>query len=64
MVATDPEIEHTVSYFPVTSDADSVFFVVERATGAINVGQLIDADPLPSHISFTFGVIPFHMHFN
>ena len=57
VVANDPEPEHTITYFPVTSDPQSVFFVVERLTGAINVGQPIDADPLPSHTVFTFGVI-------
>lgn len=57
VMATDPETEHTITYFPVTSDAHSAFFFVGRTDGVITLAQAVDYDPPANHREFSFGVI-------
>ena len=57
VIATDPEAEHTITYFPVTSDAESSFFSVGRTDGIIRLAQEVDYDPPANHREFSFRVI-------
>lgn len=59
--ATDiPEPEHTIGYFPETSDPDHSFFAVERTTGVITLAQPVDYDPPANHRDFSFRVSYLH----
>lgn len=56
VVATDAETEHTISYFPDTSDPDSAFFSVGRTNGVITLAQAVDYDRPAMHRQLSFGV--------
>lgn len=54
--ATDPEPGHSVTYFSVSSDTDSAFFLVNPSSGALTLAHSLDADRPTSHSSFSFRV--------
>ena len=54
--ATDPEPGHSVTYFSVSSDTDSAFFLVNPSSGVLTLAHRLDADPPTSHSSFSFRV--------
>ena len=56
VLAIDPEVEHTVTYFQNTGDADSAFFLVDQTSGMVQLAQFVDYDPPFNHRDFTFRV--------
>ncbi len=56
VLATDPESEHSVTYFAEASDPHSAFFSVGRTNGVISLAQDVDYDPPANHREFTFRV--------
>ena len=54
--ATDPETEHSVTYFTVAGEPHSAFFSVGRTNGIISLAQAVDYDPPANHREFTFSV--------
>ena len=63
VMATDPETEHSVEYFPETADPDSSYFLVGRTSGIITLGQSVDYDPPQNNSQFTFRVSKVYIHF-
>lgn len=56
VLATDAEIEHTVTYFTETTDSGSAFFSVGRTSGVITLVQAVDYDRPALHREFNFRV--------
>ena len=57
VMATDPETEHSISYFTDTRDAHSSFFSVGRTSGIVTLAQPVDYDPPSMHRQFSFRVM-------
>lgn len=59
VLATDPEVEHNITYFTEATDIGSRFFSVGQTTGMITLSQEVDYDVPASHMDFTFRVCLF-----